>query len=192
MLIFNQNSNVDKCQNNFTPLNENLGYPSTKVYPPINETLGNNSIINNKQLNNNNINNICDISEIEVLEYEEIKKEKSSAKKDKKFNFKSALIDYGFDTKLVDEWLQVRKEKRAVNTETAFNSFIKEIESIPCDINSMLRIAVERSWSGFKYQWVDNLNLTKQNYGNTETRTAESKFIGRMSEETVKRNLQGW
>src|SRR5690606_3418424 len=95
--------------------------------------------------------NICEISDFEVLEYEEIKTEKSSLKTEKRFNFKKALIDYGFEENLVNEWLQVRKAKKAVNTETAFNSFIREIESRPCDINSMLRIAVERSWSGFKH-----------------------------------------
>lgn len=134
------------------------------------------------------------VQSIDSIDKQETNKQLTIQPLNKKivFNFKTALIDYGFDENLVDEWLQVRKTKKAVNTETAFNSFIREIESRPCDINSMLRIAVERSWLGFKHQWVDNLNLTKQNYGNTETRTAESKFIGRMSEETVKRNLQGW
>lgn len=134
------------------------------------------------------------VQSIDSIDKQETNKQLTIQPLNKKivFNFRKSLIDYGFKENLVDEWLQVRKTKKAVNTETAFNSFIREIESRPCDINSMLRIAVEKSWSSFKHQWVDNLNLTKENYGNTETRTAESKFIGRMSEETVKRNLQGW
>lgn len=78
-----------------------------------------------------------------------------------KFNFKKALLNYGFNEKLVDDWLSVRKTKRATNTETAFDSFIREIESRSSNINDMLQICVTNSWSGFKYKWVDNLNNTQ-------------------------------
>ncbi len=44
------------------------------------------------------------------------------------FNFKKELLNYGFEEKLVDEWLSVRKSKKAKNTETAFNGFIREVE----------------------------------------------------------------
>ena len=30
------------------------------------------------------------------------------------FNFKKSLLDYGFDEELVDEWLNIRKKKKAV------------------------------------------------------------------------------
>jgi len=73
------------------------------------------------------------------------------------FNFKKSLIDYGFEKKLVDDWLLVRKNKKASNTETALKTFINEIESRDCNINEMLQIAVSNSWSSFKHNWVDNL-----------------------------------
>lgn len=84
----------------------------------------------------------------------------------KGFDFRKKLIEYGFEKKLVDDWLSVRKTKKATNTETALNAFISEIESIPCNINEMLQIAVTQSWSGFKHKWVDNLKNHNNGSGN--------------------------
>jgi hypothetical protein len=77
-----------------------------------------------------------------------------------KFSFLGALIEYGFDRQLVEDWLKVRKTKKATNTQTAFNKFIEEVEQRSCNINEILEICVEKSWSGFKWTWVDNLKQT--------------------------------
>lgn len=44
------------------------------------------------------------------------------------FSFERSLIDYGFDRQLVEDWLKVRKTKKATNTETAYKNFIAELE----------------------------------------------------------------
>jgi hypothetical protein len=80
------------------------------------------------------------------------------------FNFKNSLIDYGFRQELVDQWLLVRKNKKATNTETAFKIFIKEIEKKSCDLNEILELIISRSWSGFKWEWVNENK--KNNYDN--------------------------
>lgn len=71
------------------------------------------------------------------------------------FNFRKSLIDFGFNENLVVDWLKVRKTKKASNTETAFNSFTKEIQNRNCDINEILEFIVTKSWSGFKWTWYD-------------------------------------
>jgi hypothetical protein len=76
------------------------------------------------------------------------------------FSFERSLIEYGFDKNLVIDWLKVRKTKKATNTQTAFNKFIEEVEQRSCNINEILEICVEKSWSGFKWSWVDNLKQT--------------------------------
>lgn len=91
---------------------------------------------------------------------------KKETKKVSNFDFRKKLIEYGFEKKLVDDWLSVRKTKKATNTETAFNAFISEIESVPCNINEMLQISVTQSWSGFKHKWVDNLKNQNNGSGN--------------------------
>jgi len=78
--------------------------------------------------------------------------------KEQKFSFKKSLIDFGFDEKLVNEWLQVRKNKKATNTETAFVKFISEVEKIEkVPINEILGLIIEKSWAGFKADWYYNL-----------------------------------
>ena len=66
-------------------------------------------------------------------------------------------MDYGFDKKLVDDWLLVRKNKKATNSETAYSQFILEVEktiaSYPLKINDLLRHIVAKSWSGYKANW---------------------------------------
>jgi len=92
---------------------------------------------------------------------------KKEPKKNNLFDFRKSLINYGFDEILVNDWILVRKNKKATNSQTAYNSFISEIESEDCNINEMLKFCVENSWSGFKHVWVRNLknnnNGGKQN-----------------------------
>ena len=44
------------------------------------------------------------------------------------FNFKKSLLEYGFDPLLVDEWMAIRKTKKAINSEFSYNSFISQVE----------------------------------------------------------------
>jgi hypothetical protein len=90
------------------------------------------------------------------------------------FSFERSLIDYGFDKNLVIDWLKVRKTKKATNTETAFNKFIEEVEKRECNINEILEVCVEKSWSGFKWSWIDNLKQTNTfNNGRVEKTNRE-------------------
>ena len=70
------------------------------------------------------------------------------------FDFRMALLKYGLDDTLVNEWIQVRKKKRAVNSETAYNGFIRELEKASLPKNDVLRICVEKSWIGFDAAWI--------------------------------------
>jgi hypothetical protein len=71
-----------------------------------------------------------------------------------KFDFKNALLSYGFDKTLVSEWLEVRRKKKAVNTETAYKGFITEVEKTNLDKNKVLQMCVEKSWQGFTASWI--------------------------------------
>jgi hypothetical protein len=89
-----------------------------------------------------------------------------------KFNFYESLIKYGFDKELVKEWLQVRKQKKAVNTKTAFNSFISQVEKNGQDKNLILQTCVERSWISFKSDWIkkeeQELSLEQLQYNHVQ------------------------
>ncbi len=73
-----------------------------------------------------------------------------------KFDFLKSMIDLGFEPKLVDEWLLVRKNKKATNSETALTGFMAEVSNSGLPKNEVLAECVKRSWSGFKTEWLNN------------------------------------
>ena len=70
------------------------------------------------------------------------------------FNFKKSLINLGVENRIADEWLKVRKTKRAVNTETAFNNIKSQIDKSGIPANECIIKAVENSWGGFNADWI--------------------------------------
>ena len=75
--------------------------------------------------------------------------------------FKKSLINLGADESLVNDWLIVRKNKKASNTETAFNTLVSQIEKSKLDLNTVLKICVDNSWSGFKCSWLDSIDMNE-------------------------------
>lgn len=78
----------------------------------------------------------------------------------KVFNFKKYLLNLGVDEIVVDTFLQIRKKKKLVNSEIAFNKIKKEIELSKLHPNKALTIAVEKSWGGFEAAWLDKQQTT--------------------------------
>ena len=76
--------------------------------------------------------------------------------KDVRFDFKKSLLEIGVSPQVAEDWLKVRKAKKAANTETAFKRIQKEIELSGLSADECITIAVERSWQGFKAEWVVN------------------------------------
>jgi DNA-binding transcriptional MerR regulator len=78
------------------------------------------------------------------------KKEKNNI-----YSFLDSLIENGFDEKLSRDWMEVRKQLKAVNTETAFNAFMLQVEKHGGNKNEILKKCVERSWKGFNHTWIE-------------------------------------
>lgn len=81
-------------------------------------------------------------------------------KKDKKENkeintFEASLCEYGFNPELVKQWLIIRKQKKAVNSEIAFNGFIREVEKSHLTKDEILQLCIEKSWKGFEAIWIE-------------------------------------
>ena len=79
---------------------------------------------------------------------------KNKEEKNNTFNFYDSMVSFGFEEQLVKDWIQVRKVKKATNTETAFNGFIREVNKNENSPNFILKNCVERNWSGFKSEWL--------------------------------------
>ena len=81
-------------------------------------------------------------------------KDKDKDNNKDKFNAVTFLCSLGFNENLVKEWFEVRKLKKLKNTETALKSFNEEVFKTGKQPNEVLKICVERSWGGFKSEWL--------------------------------------
>ena len=86
------------------------------------------------------------------------KEDKSSSisNKGKRFDFLNALGEIGVSEPVARDWMEVRKGKKAANTETAFKSIEREIRKSGRTAEECITLAVENSWSGFKAEWLFN------------------------------------
>ena len=124
------------------------------------------------------------------------------------FNFRKAMLSEGFAPELVDEWLKIRKAKKAVNTERAFKAFVNQVQQTNQDINTVLSIIVQKQWKGFEADWLHSAQAPLQSpqqtiideYGNIITPTNHytppsgkpSYVAGRQTAEDIRNNMQGW
>jgi len=80
------------------------------------------------------------------------------------FSFRKVLIQNGGLETLVDDWLKVRKTKKATNSGTALSGFLKQVEISKLSIDEVLIICIEKDWKGFNASWIKNLqNQNSQN-----------------------------
>ncbi len=73
------------------------------------------------------------------------------------FNFRKSLISNGADENLANEWIKVRKSKKATNSQIALNDFLSQVNKSQLDINKALEQCVINSWKGFKADWVKDM-----------------------------------
>ena len=124
------------------------------------------------------------------------------------FNFRKAMLSEGFAPELVDEWLKIRKAKKAINTELAFKTFIEQVRKTNQDINTVLSIIVQKQWKGFEADWLHSAQAPLQSpqqtiideYGNIITPTnhytppsGKPPYVaGRQTAEDIRQNSTGW
>lgn len=71
-----------------------------------------------------------------------------------KFNFKGYLIEHGASEQAVNDWLEVRKKKRAANTLSAINNLEREAEKAGISLAAAVEICAGNSWQSLKAEWV--------------------------------------
>lgn len=87
------------------------------------------------------------------------------------FNYKESLLKFVSNETLVSDYVLMRQTKNASLTETAFNLLIKECQDNNFSIEKALEIAIQRNWTGFKVEWVENITKNTNNGKPTVTRT---------------------
>lgn len=96
-------------------------------------------------------------------------KAKKRTTKAHKFDFLANLIMIGVDEIVAKDWLQVRKDKKASNTQTALEFTIRELDKIKekygVSYTDALTVCVVRNWMGCRCSFFENVNF--QEYGIT-------------------------
>ena len=83
--------------------------------------------------------------------------EKSSTQQE--FNFISELISAGVTPNIASDYMEVRKQLKAINTQTAFRRLISEINTANANgvnADECIAMAIENSWKTFKWEWYQN------------------------------------
>ena len=81
-----------------------------------------------------------------------------------KFNFEKALLGLGVNSEIVKAYLSVRKKKKLVDTEIAFNGLLREIDKSGLTTKEAITICVEKSWGGFNHEWLTNIKQPTPTY----------------------------
>lgn len=71
------------------------------------------------------------------------------------FDFKGVLInEYGAEPDVVEAWIEVRRKRRAVNSEVALKAIVREAQRAGISVNDAVRLAAENSWQSFQAQYI--------------------------------------
>lgn len=71
-----------------------------------------------------------------------------------KFDFAKELKELGASDEGIKTWMEVRKKKKAVNSEIALEAFKREADKAGLSIEDAVLICGERSWSGLDAAWL--------------------------------------
>ena len=114
---------------------------------------------------------------------EEVKEKEENNLPPTAFSMYRSLLDLGAEKQLINDWLKVRKTKKATNTKTALYGFISQVEKSNKDLNSILKICIENSWSGFKVSWLENLPKSESKIipGETHEEKIRREYVERMT-----------
>lgn len=99
-------------------------------------------------------------NQIEIeLEIEKELEDRANKRTRPKFDFKSELLLLGVTEQTASDFMKVRKQKKATDTQTAFNKIKAEVSKANADgvtAEECIKMAVENSWQGFSYEWYKN------------------------------------
>jgi hypothetical protein len=96
------------------------------------------------------------------------------------FDFKKSLLSLNIPENIVNDWIKVRKNKKATNSETALNKVVNEIKKAKITPSEAIKLCVERSWSGFQSDWYANQNKSSNTPKEYEPNAHVLKIVNRL------------
>lgn len=122
-------------------------------------------------LKNNNVYSMSDIRQTDVSQLaEQVRLGKVRLVEDsidKPSSPRALLEAESLPKNLIDEWLKIRKAKRAVLTESALNATKREAEKANITLEKAIETCCENSWAGFKAEYLTNKQATNKQQDNS-------------------------
>jgi hypothetical protein len=81
--------------------------------------------------------------------------QQAASAKAPKFDAIEFFKDYSVNSQVLTDWLKIRKGKRLVSTETAFNGFIAEVQKTGMNVNDAIELCCVRGWGGLDAKWLE-------------------------------------
>ena len=106
--------------------------------------------------------------------------DKGNSKECNFFDFKNALKNEGITDDILDAFLFVRKRKKLVDTEIAFNGLMREIKKTDKTPKEIITLCVEKSWGGFESKWLNNNTSNNGNKRNESGLNADDEWRKQM------------
>jgi len=72
------------------------------------------------------------------------------------FDYRKSVIDLGVPEPLADAFMKVRKTKKAIDSEIAFNGLKSQIEKSGLPPKDCIEMCVINSWKGFRADWLEH------------------------------------
>jgi hypothetical protein len=125
--------------------------------------------------------------ESNALDTEQIQNRTDTDKnKTKPLSPRALLEAENISSNLIDDWLKVRKAKNQPLTDTALKATVREASKAGMSLEAAITICCERSWAGFKAEYLVNQTSSKstiaeQNKASTEA--AKKRLFGTMPTE---------
>ena len=92
-------------------------------------------------------------------------------------NHKRIQAPDGVDQKVWDDFVQLRKVKKAVITETAIKGLQREANKAGYSLQEALETCCSRGWVGFKASWVqDALKTSAKSFAETEREYKQKQY----------------
>lgn len=155
-----------------TPINNNTLFPEEEIIPQ-----------ENPEQNSDQVN----------PETGKVKRKKVAQKKERKFfskaDFKKKLLELGVDESDANDWIEVRRQKRAVFTENAIQGIIDECEKYNFSFPDAIKASANYGWQGFEYDWY--LNKQKNNNGQTNNNSTNNGYSNHTGKSISKGNAVG-
>jgi len=81
--------------------------------------------------------------------------QQAASAKAPKFDAIEFFKDHSVNPQVLTDWLKIRKGKRLVSTETAFNGFIAEVQKTGMNVHDAIALCCIRGWGGLDAKWLE-------------------------------------